>query len=165
MDFVAGLGRDRKGNGGIVGRLRTIGVVAVGAIMSFLVAMGVLAGASLLGIIAQPGPHQGFEIAAVTIGMAIVALGSAIIFAIVLAVGGRRTAVTRTAIALMVLLALVLAAPAILGLVTTDPGDMEARDALGALAAYLVVIAVPGLLAILVQWWTIRRYLVRNRRT
>ena len=148
-----------------MGRLHTVGVVVLGAITSFLVAMGVLVGFALLGLIAQPGPHQGFEIAAVTIGMAIVAVGCSIIFAIVLAAGGRRTAITRTAITLMVLLALVLAAPAILGLVTTDPQDIEARDALGALAAYLMVIAVPGLLAILVQWWTIQRHLVRNHRT
>ena len=144
--------------------MRTAGVVAVGAVISFLVAMGVLTGAALLGLIARPGPHQGFEIAALTIGMAIVAVGSAIIFAIVLAVGGRRKAVTRTAIALIVFLALVLAAPAVLGLVMTDPTDIAAEDALGTLVAFLVVIAVPSPLAILAQWWTIRRYLVRRQR-
>ena len=142
----------------------TGGVVAVGAVISFPVAMGVLTGAALLGLIAQPGPHQGFEIAAVTIGMATVAVGTAIIFAIVLAVGDRRKAVTRTAIALIVFLALVLAGPAVLGLVMTDPTDIAAEDAFGTLVAFLVVIAVPGLLAILAQWWTIRRYRVRGQR-
>ncbi len=96
--------------------------------------------------------------------MAIVAVGCSIIFAIVLAAGGRQTAITRTAIALIILLALVLAAPVILGVVTTDPGDIEAEDALGALATFLMVIAVPGLLAILVQWLTIRRHLDRRHR-
>ena len=142
--------------------MRTVGVVALGAVISFLVAMGVLTGAALLGLIAQPGPHQGFEIAVVTISMAMVAVGSAIIFSIVLAVGGQRKATTRTAIALNVFLALALAAPAILGLVMTDPTDIAAEDSLRILVAFLIVIAVPGLLAILVQWWTIRRYLVRS---
>jgi hypothetical protein len=165
MDFVAGFGRNKEGNGGIVGRLHTIGAVALGAVISFLVAMGVVAGCAFLGLVAQPGPHQDFEIAAVTIGMAIVAVGCSFIFAIVLAAGGRQTAITRTAIALTILLVLVLAAPAVLGLVTTAPEDIEARDALAALATFLMVIAVPGLLAILVQWWTIRRHLDRRRRT
>jgi hypothetical protein len=69
--------------------MRTVGVVAAGAVISFLVAICVLAGEAFLGLVAQPGPHQGFEIVAVMIGMAIVAVGSAIIFSIVLAVGGR----------------------------------------------------------------------------
>ena len=146
-----------------MGRLHTIGVVALGAIVSFLVAMGVLAGAMLLGLIAQPGPHQDFEVAAVTIGMAIVALGTAIIFSIVLVAGGRQTAARRTAVVLAVLCVAVLAAPEVFGLATTDPADVAARDDLGLLSIFLIVNGVPGLLTILIQWWIVNRYLFQGR--
>jgi hypothetical protein len=141
--------------------MRTLAVLAMGAIASLLVAMGVLGGAMALGLIAQPGPHQVFEIAAESIGVAAVAVGTAIIFAIVLAIGGRRVAIRWTAFALLACLVLALAAPAILGLMTTDSGDVDGQDQLRLLAVFLTVIALSGVAVILVQWWTIGRHLAR----
>jgi hypothetical protein len=47
----------------------------------------------------------------------------------------------------------------------TDPTDVDGEDALRTLVAFLIVIAIPGLSAILAQWWTIRRYLVGSYHT
>ena len=142
-----------------MGRMRTARVVVLGAMISFLAATVVLAGAALVGLVAQPGPHQGFEIAAETLAMAMVAIGSAIVYAIVLAFGGRRPAVMRTTIALMAFLVLILAAPAILGMATTDPSDLAGEDELRLLVMFLTVLAIPGLLAIVAQWRIIERHL------
>lgn len=136
--------------------MRTLGLVVLGAVVSFMVAMAVLGGAILLGLVAQPGPHQGFELVAVTAAMAIVALGTALILLIVLAAGGRRKAVRRTAVVLAILLVAVLAAPLVFGLATAH-GDPTAEDGLGPLAQFLGGLAVPGVLAIIVQWWIVRR--------
>jgi len=155
-----GEGEDSKGS---VDRMRVFAVVALAVVASFLVAMGVLVAAAMLGLVAEAGPHQDFEVAAVTIGMAIVALGTAIIFSIVLVAGGRQTAARRTAVVLAVLCVAVLAAPEVFGLATTDPADVAARDDLGLLSIFLIVNGVPGLLTILVQWWIVNRYLFQGR--
>lgn len=144
--------------------MRTLGLVVLGAVVSFLVAVAVMGGAILLGLVAEPGPHQGFELAAVMAAMAIVALGTALVLLIVLAAGGRRKAVQRAAVVLALLLVAALAAPLVFGLATAH-GDPTAEDGLGPLAQFLGTLAVPGVLAILVQWWIVQRGIARSEKT
>ena len=144
--------------------MRAAGIVVLGGIVSCLIAMVVVVGATLLGLVAQPGPHEQFEFMAVTAAEVIVAFGTALVVAIVLVAGGRQTAIRRTAVVLAVLFVAVLAAPEVFGLATTDPADVAARDDLGSLAIFLIVIGVPGLLTIFIQWWIMRRYLFHGRR-
>ena len=153
-----GEGEDSKGS---VDRMRVFAVVALAVVASFLVAMSVLVAAAMLGLVAEAGPHQEFEILAVTTGIGITTLGTAVIFAIVLAAGGKQAAIRRSAMVLMALLVLVLAVPEIFGLATADSTDLTATD-LGPLTIFLIVVAIPGLLVILIQWLIIRRHLVRS---
>lgn len=139
--------------------MRTFGVVVAGGIVSYGVAIVAAGIAMLLGLVAQPGPHQQFEIVAVLAGEAAVAIGTAIVLAIVLIAGGRRTAVRRTAIVLAVLFAAALLAPLAIGLATQDSADVMARDEMVQLGIFLAAIGVPGLLAIGTQAWFVGRRL------
>ncbi len=144
--------------------MRTLGAVALAAIVSWGVAMAFAGGAILLGFVVPPGPHVGFALVAMAAGMAIVAIGTAVVFLIVMAVGGQRTAIRWAAIVLMVILLLVLAAPAIFGALTTDPTDVADESALAQLISFAVLVAVPALAAILIQWWWVARHLRLGRK-
>ena len=140
-------------------RMRTPTVIALSAVGSWLVGMGAIGGESMLGLTAEPGPHQLFAISAIAIGMAIVSVGTAVSFSIILAAGGKRTAIRRTAVVLAAFLLLVMAAPALFGYATMDAGDAMAQAALLALIVFLSLIAFPALTIILIQWWAVTRHL------
>ncbi len=144
--------------------MRTLGAVALAAIVSWVAGMAVAGGAMVLGLVLPPGPDQSFAMAAIAAGLAVAAIGTAIVFLIVLAAGGKRTAIRWAAAVLIVLLLLVLAAPAIFGLMTTDATDVASRSALASLVLFLVVVAVPALAVILIQWWAVARHLRRGRK-
>ena len=137
--------------------MRAAGIVVIGGIVSYVVAIAAAGIAMVLGLIAQPGPHQQFEIVAVLAGEGAVAVGTAIVFAIVLIAGGKRTAVRRTAIVLVILFVAALLAPEAIGLANLDSTDVIARDELTQLGIFLAATGVPGLLAILVQTWILAR--------
>ncbi len=139
--------------------MRALGAVALAAVGTWTMGMVFAGGAVLLGLVVPPGPHVGFAFAAMAVGMALVSIGAAVVFLIVMAAGGKRTAIRWAAIVLMVLLLLVLAAPAIFGFMTTDPTDVADQSALAGLVVFLVMVAVPALAVILIQWWWVARHL------
>jgi hypothetical protein len=139
--------------------MRTAIVVVLGAIVSGLIAVAAVAAAIHQNLIVEIGPHEDFEMIASGLGEMAVSVGSALAFGIVLATGGARTAVRRTAFVLAALLVVILAAPEVFALVTLNDADFMERDALGPLALLLVGIGAPGLLAIFIQQWIIGRYL------
>ena len=130
---------------------------------------GVAASASILAAIylrfgIELGPHQQFEIVALIIGQAIIALGTAGVLAIVLAFGGDKWAVDLTALVLAILLALSLGSLEIFGLVTWSSAAFSQRDAFVEDVPFLGAIAVPAFLTILIQWWFVRQLLMTNAR-
>lgn len=139
--------------------MRTFRAVSLAAVISWLVGLAIIGVEAFLGLIAEPGPHQLFAIAAIAIGLAVAAVGTAVVFAIVLALGGRRTALSWSALVLVVLLLLVLSVPAIFGLLTTDSADVEAQAALASLARFLGAVAVAAVAVILIQRWVVVRRL------
>jgi hypothetical protein len=142
--------------------MRTAIVIVLAAIVSGLVGVAVVAAEVYLNLAVDAGADQEFAFTALVLGEVVVAIGAALTFAIVIAAGGRLRALQRTAIGLAALLVLVLSAPVILGLATSDAEDIMARDALWPLAILLVAATIAGLVAIFVQWWIARRYLFRD---
>lgn len=139
--------------------MRTFRAVSLGAIVGWLVGLAIIGVAAFLGLIAEPGPHQLFAIAAIAIGLAIAAVGTAVVFAIVLALGGKGKAIRWSTIVLVILLVLFLAIPAVFGFLTTDPADLEEQAALAGLVTFLAVIAVAAVPVVLVEWQIVVRRL------
>jgi hypothetical protein len=139
--------------------MRTFRAVSLAAIISWAVGVAIIGVEAFLGLVAEPGPHQLFAIAAIAIGLAVAAVGTAVVFGIVLWFGGRRTALRWSALVLVVLLLLVLSAPAIFGLITTDSTDVEAQAALASLTIFLGAVAVAAVAVILTQRWVVVRRL------
>ncbi len=144
--------------------MRAVVTVFLGAIGSGLLAIALIAGAAQLGVGLQPGPHEQFEFVAVTVAETIVAVGTALVFTIVLAVGGKRIAIQRTAVTLAILLVVAFAAPEIFGLVTSTSAYVTVSASLTQDVPVLATVAVPGLLTIFVQWWIVRRYVLGSER-
>jgi hypothetical protein len=110
------------------------------------------------------GPHQQFEVIALIIGQAIIALGTAVVLTIVLALGGEKWAVDLTALVLAILLGLSLGALEIFGLVTMSSAAFSRGDAFVEDLPFLGAIVAPALLTILIQWWFVRQLLTTNTR-
>jgi hypothetical protein len=142
--------------------MRAVIVIVLAAIVSGLVAAAVVTAEVYLNLAVDAGADKEFAFTALVLGEVVVAIGTAVTFAIVVAAGGRLRALQWAAIGLVALLVSVLSAPVILGVATSDAEDIMARDALWPLAILLIAAAVPGLVAIFIQWWIARRYLFRD---
>jgi len=142
--------------------MRAVVTVVLGAIGSGLLAIALIAGAVQLGVGLQPGPHEQFEFAAVTVAETMVAVGTAVVLAIVLAFGGRLIAIRRTAVTLAVLLVVAFAAPEIFGLVTSTSAYVSVNASLTQDVPVLATVAVPGLLTIFIQCGIVTRYVVKR---
>ena len=144
--------------------MRAVVTVVLGAVGSGLLAIVLVDGAAQLGIGLQPGPHQEFEFVAVVVAEAIVAVGTALVFTIVLAVGGKRIAIQRTAVTLAILLVVAFAAPEIFAFATSTTDYVTVNASLTQDVPVLTTVAVPGLLTIFIQWWIVRRYVLGSER-
>lgn len=139
--------------------MRTFLAVSLGAIVAWLVGLAITGVAAFFGLVAEPGPHQLFAIAAIAIGLAIAAVGTAVVFTVVLALGGKGKAMRWSTIVLVILLLLFLAVPAVFGFLTTDPADLQDEAALAGLVTFLAVVAVAAVPLILIEWQIVVRRL------
>jgi hypothetical protein len=142
--------------------MRAFGNVILAALVSGLFGAALIAGMVHLNLGIQLGPYQDFEFIAIMMGEVITALGTAVIVAIVLLAGGTQSAIRRTAIVLALFLVTVLAAIEVFGLATQSGAGFSRSNAFAEDAPFLVAVAAPGLLTILIQWWFIRRYLLKR---
>ena len=139
--------------------MRTFGAVSLAAVIAWLFGVAITGVEAFLGLVAEPGPHQGFAIAAIAVGLAVAAIGTAVVFAIALSLGGKGKALRWSTIVLVILLLLLMSVPPIFGLLTTDPADLQGQAELLSLSSYLGAIAVAALAVILIEWQVVVRRL------
>jgi hypothetical protein len=144
--------------------MRALGTILLAALASGLFGGVLIAGMVHLRLGIQLGPYPEFEFIVIMMGEAVAALGTAVILAVVLAVGGTQSAVGRTALVLAVLLVTTLAGLEVFGLVTQGGAALSVSNAFAEDAPFLVAVAVPGLMTILIQWWFVRQHLLKRMR-
>ena len=125
--------------------MRAFGNVILAALASCLLGGVLIAGMVYLRLGIQLGPYPEFEFTVIMMGEVVTALGTAVILAVVLAVGGTESAVRRTALVLAVLLVTALAGLEVFGLVTQGTAALSASNAFAEDAPFLVAVAIPGL--------------------
>jgi hypothetical protein len=132
----------------------------LGSVVSVVIASLLTVGAVAAGLI-RFGPHEQTELTILVFVQVTIAVGAAVVFAIVLTSGRSRSAIGWTAV---VLAGCLLVPAAILdgfGITTSSSAAFSLGDALAEDLPLLLTILGPGLLTILVEWWFVRR-LVRS---
>ena len=127
-----------------------VAAVVVGALAVVLVAVAV---AENIGL--HPGPHTNAELTIIAVLEFVVAAGTAVVFAIILAVGGGRVAIRRAAVTLIVLLVSGLAAVEIFGQASSGSTDFTRSQALASDLPLLLLIGLPSLLTVTIEWWIV----------
>jgi len=145
--------------------LRSAGTIILAAAGSSLVASVLIVAAVYLGLGISLGPHQQFEVVLLIVVQVIIALGAAAVLAIVLALGGEKVAVGLTALVLAIFLVLALGALEAFGLAAGGTTAFSLGDTVAEDGSFLGVVAIPGLLTIVIQWWSVRRSLASGPRT
>ena len=142
--------------------MRAVGTIILAALASGLFGGALLAAMVHLKLGIWLGPYPEFEFIATMMGEVITAFGTAVILAIVLFAGGTESAVRRTALVLGLFLVVVLAAGEIFGLAAQGSAGFSRSNAFAEDAPFLVAVAVPGLLTIVIQWWFVHRHVARQ---
>jgi len=142
--------------------MRVIGTFVLAAVVSSVVASALIFAAVYLQLGISLGPHMQFELIALIAFQTIMAIGTAVVLAIVLAAGGEKIAVRRAALLLALVLVLSLGALEVFGLSTGSSAEFSSANAFAEDLPFLGVIAIPGLVTILIQWWSVRRHLVKT---
>ena len=114
-----------------------------------MIVSGFVAGAIQLEFAVWLGSREEFIV--IEMGLVLLILATTIAFGVVLLAGGRAVAVRRTAVAFVVAFLLAAAALEIFS-VSTDGWRVLRGD-----LPFQVELVVPGLIAILIQWWLLRR--------
>lgn len=138
-------------------RLRQIAHLFVGAVVAGALAVMLVAAAVTENFGLHPGPHTNVELTIIAVLELVVAAGTAVVFAIILAVGGGRVAIRRAALMLAVLLMGGLAAVEIFGQASSGSTDFTRSQALASDLPLLLLIGLPGLLTVTIEWWIVRR--------
>jgi hypothetical protein len=128
--------------------LRSV-IRGVGALFVAMIVSGFVAGAIQLEFAVWLGSREEFIV--IEMGLVLLILATTIAFGVVLLAGGRAVAVRRTAVAFVVAFLLAAAALEIFS-VSTDGWRVLRGD-----LPFQVELVVLGLIAILIQWWLLRR--------
>ena len=131
------------------------------AISSALAALLVFSAVEMnLGL--QAGPHLNTELAIVLVLEIMIAVGSAIVIGIVVLVGGARAAVSWATIVLATLLVGGLAGVELFGQTAAGSIDFTNRDELARDLPLLLLIGLPSLVSLIIEWWTVQRLFPRG---
>jgi hypothetical protein len=134
-------------------RLKLIGFVIAGATIGSATALTLVVAAAKLSLGVHAGPHTTVEVMIVGGLQVMIAVGTAIPFAIVLSLGGRRLAVQRVALTLALLLVGGLVSVEIFGQASSGSTDFTAIETLTDDLPVLLLIGVPSLLIVMMEWW------------
>jgi len=103
------------------------------------------------------GPHLDTELAIVFVLEALIAVGSAIVIGIIVLVGGARIAVSWATILLATLLVGGLAGGEVFGQTAAGSIDFTKSEELARDLPLLLLIGLPGLVTLTIEWWTVQR--------
>jgi hypothetical protein len=112
----------------------------------------------------QAGPHLNVELVIVLVLEIMIAVGIAIVIGIIVLVGGARAAVSWTTIVLAILLVGGLAGVELFGQTAAGSIDFTKRDALARDLPLLLLIGLPSLVSLIIEWWTMQRLFPRGAR-
>lgn len=138
-------------------RARCFAYLSLATAISSAVAAVLVFSAVQMNLGLHAGPHLNVEFILTLIIEAIVAVGSAIVFGVVLVVGGQARALRRSAVCLAALLVAGLASVEVFGQLASGSIDFTKGEAFARDLQLLELIGIPGLVTVVIQWWILRR--------
>jgi hypothetical protein len=138
-------------------RSRCIARLALSTAVSSALAALLVFSAVELNLGLRAGPHLDTELAIVFVLEVLIAVGSAIVIGIIVLAGGARVAVSLGTILLATLLVGALAGVEIFGQTASGSIDFTKSEELARDLPFLLLVGLPGLLTLMIEWWTVHR--------